>query len=30
VPALLRSGTVTGWVRAEPSGLSGELRPALR
>jgi hypothetical protein len=30
VPALLRSGTVTGWVRAEPSGLSGELWPALR
>jgi hypothetical protein len=30
VPALLRSGTVTGWARAEPSGVSGELRPALR
>ncbi len=30
LPALLRGGSVTGWVRAEPSGLSGELRPALR
>ena len=30
VPALLRGGTVTGWARAEPSGVSGELRPALR
>jgi hypothetical protein len=30
VPALLRSGSVTGWARAEPSGVSGELRPALR
>jgi hypothetical protein len=30
VPALLRSGTVTGWARAEPSAVSGELRPALR
>jgi hypothetical protein len=30
VPALLRTGTVTGWARAEPSGVSGELRPALR
>jgi hypothetical protein len=30
VPALLSSGTVTGWARAEPSGVSGELRPALR
>jgi hypothetical protein len=29
-PALLRAGTITGWARAEPTGVSGELRPALR